>query len=176
MKGYLLIIILAFSLIASFWVGLQTGFGMGQEEGKTTALAVNLKQHQLANLRMCFFNLEIDTLLNVKEWSMNRIQRLMWRHSLCNEYLDLLGNSWLDEETSFTLGELRVFFDGYIETIREITRRQLRLEIAYQVLSPNNPEDVNVVEEMELEQLTQIRESEEFLKRLLSLIGKAWSS
>jgi hypothetical protein len=176
MKNYLLVGVLALSLITSFWGGLYTGLGIGQSEGKTAALVVNLKQQQLSNLRMCFFSLETDMLRNVQEWSEQRVQRLMWRHSLCNEYLDLLGSSWLDEETSYILGEMRLFFDGYITTIREISRRQLKLEIAYLVLSVNDPKDVKVVQETETEQLVQLRESEKFLDRLLLLIGEAWSS
>lgn len=176
MKDCFLIGVLAFSLIVSFLGGLQTGRSIGRPEGKTEALIINLKQQQLANLRMCLFSLEIDTLLNIQEWSDMRIQRLMWRNSLCSEYLDLLGNSWLDEETSFILGEMRLFFDGYVTSLQEIAQRQLKLKIAYQVLSANNPDDVKLVTEVETKQIDQVKESEEFLDKLLLLIGEAWSS
>ena len=176
MKGYLLIAVLSFSLIVSLGVGLQIGLSIGHSKGETEALVVNLKQQQLANLRMCLFSLEIDTLLNIQEWSDLRIQRLMWRHSLCNEYLGLLGSSWLDDETSFILGEMRLFFDGYVTSLQEIAQRQLKLKIAYQVLSANDPEDVKLVTGVEAKQTAQIKESEEFLDKLLLLIGEAWSS
>jgi hypothetical protein len=176
MKGYLLIAVLAFSLIASLGIGLQTGLSIGHSKGKTEALVVNLKQQQLANLRMCLFSLEIDTLLNIQEWSEQRAQRLVWRQSLCNEYLGLLGSSWLDEETSFILGEIRLFFDSYVTSLQEIDQRQFKLEVAYQVLSASDPEDVKVVTEVEMVQVEQVKESEKFLHRLLLLIGETWSN
>ncbi len=159
-------IILVFVAGLSFWGGLEAG------EKKWASVVVEaIKQRGLSDLRGCIFAIDSNSLRMVRRLDPKTADKTAWRIEQCDKILARLGALEQDEDTSRILGEAKLFYDGYTETLSEILATQIQLETLYNEFSFGALDRVRELEEL---QNKQIHESKKFLERLELLIGRAW--
>ena len=159
-------IILVFIASLSFWGGFEAG------EKKWSSVVVEaIKQGGLSDLRGCIFAIDSNSLRMVRRLDPKTADKTAWRIEQCDKILARLGALEQDEDTSRTLGEAKLFYDGYIETLSEILSTQIRLETLYDTISF---ETLGEAQELEELQNKQIHETKKFLERLELLIVRAW--
>jgi hypothetical protein len=138
----------------------------------------SLKYGQLSDVRGCLFASDSQAMRVIRDINPKDVRNLIWRLEQCERFLVTLGNDEQDEEVGSVLGEARLFYDGYIETLNEIIVSQIKLNALYA-----NAQDATLEQrqriEIELERLViqqenQIKESKKFIERLELLIVRAW--
>jgi len=163
--SYLIILVL---LIA----GLSFGGGFEAGEKKWASVVVEaMKQRGLSDLRGCIFAIDSNSLRMVRNLDPKTADKTAWRIEQCDKILARLGALEQDEDTSRILGEAKLFYGGYIETLSEILATQIQLETLYNALSL---ETLGKAQELEELQNKQIHETKKFLERLELLIVRAW--
>jgi hypothetical protein len=156
-------------LLGSFWGGREMG-----QRAEQIAMSKALKHRRLSDLRGCLFAVDSNMLRTVRHLDQLNIERLVWRLGQCDAFLDRLGKTALDDETSGILGEVRLFYDGYYQDLQEIVDRQIELKELYNNFSIEDTEKIRRTKELEEQQAGQIQESAKFLDRLELLIIRAW--
>ena len=174
MRNY--IIIVGSIIIVGFLVGILTigAYRTGEEVSEkvwANTVEVALEHGQLSDLSGCLFAIDSDTMHLVRAFDADAARRLAWRMSRCDDLLEALGQVPQDEETGRVLGEARIFFNGYQETLNDILELQLKLEVLYADFSTDKVEEIG---RLELQQNKQLRDAQKFLDRMQSLIIRAW--
>lgn len=169
MRTRLLVILMITLLGGAFWSGLEVG------ENKWENRVVEATKHKyLSNLHGCLFTIDSTTLRLIRNLNPETTQQNAWRVGQCDKFLEFLGRRELDEDTSRILGEARLFYDGYKQTLREIFATQIQLETLYTTMGLGDTEKMVEAQELEDRQTEQIEETKKFLERLEMLIIRAW--
>ena len=176
MLKYFLILLSTLMILGAFRGGLEVG---ERAWAGTVAVAeerVQLAEGrvQLSHLRGCVFAIDSDTLHFVRSPDAVTLKRLLWRYNQCGTFVEALGSMETDEETSWVLGEIKLFLSGYNATLKEIMGRQIMLETLYSELEIGNVAQLREVQELEDLQTAQLQESMQFLDRIQLLATKIW--
>jgi hypothetical protein len=98
----------------------------------------------------------------------------MWRIEKCEVFLDEAGKATIEERTSWFLGEIHLFYTGYLDTVREMVETQVKLEVLHMGFSLGNTDEERIEEAAQLvkKQTGAVEETGKFLNRLGKLVSE----
>jgi hypothetical protein len=171
MKKYLLILTLIICLLAGFGGGAYITDRVWDSQ-----MAPVVARCTVVNFQTCLFMVDSDMMRFIAQSNSRKLKKLRWRMERCSEFLDQAGKTATDEKTSRFLGEIRLFYDGYAETLNEIIATQVKLELLYNgfLLKDMDKNPGKEILKLSEEQAEHLIETRKFLQRLEALIAETW--
>ena len=161
--------------IGMVYLGFQTGLDI-KKDHLEKQVVVERNHHLLTDLRGCMYAMDSDVWRFVLNPVRGDLTRVLRRATACKEFIALLGKNISDEDASAVVGEAAIFYDGYIDALREILVRQVELTILYVEL---DADATDIDSEQRIVELTQLQvegiiETRNFLDHLEQLIVRVW--
>jgi hypothetical protein len=151
------------------------GFSIGTDLRKQELekiISTERIQHRLTDLRGCVYAMDSDLFRYMLSPQIAQSQQTLLRTVTCRRFVQEVGENISDDKTSQTVGEILIFYDGYVATLKELLARQS--EFTDLITEPPGQDTMPRMKELIDKQAEAIIDTRKFLDKLEHLITRAW--